>query len=147
MLFAKKSNSLPSVDQALPGRADAIPTAQNHVVSGHPLKGPYPEGLERLQVGMGCFWGVERLFWQVPGVWVTAAGYSGGPTPNPTYEETCTGRTGHTETVLVVYDPKIAPLESLLKIFWEGHDPTQACRLERPHGGLYPAFTEGKRHC
>lgn len=137
MLFAKKSHDLPSAEQALPGRAAAIPTAETHYVNGRPLKGPYPEGLDRLQVGMGCFWGVERLFWQVPGVWVTAAGYSGGVTPNPTYEETCTGRTGHTETVLVVYDPKVVSLEALLKIFWEEHDPTQGMRQGNDIGTQY----------
>ena len=137
MLFSKKSVDLPAAGQALPGREAAIPTATAHYLTGRPLKGPYPDGLEMIQVGMGCFWGVERLFWQIPGVWVTAAGYSGGVTPNPTYQETCTGRTGHTETVLVVYDPKLVSLDQLLKVFWEEHDPTQGMRQGNDIGSQY----------
>jgi peptide-methionine (S)-S-oxide reductase len=125
MLFGRKSLEIPTADEALKGRDQPIPTAAAHYVNGHPLKGPYPEGLEVAQFAMGCFWGVERLFWSIPGVWVTAAGYVAGHTSNPTYEEVCSGRTGHTEAVLVVYDPKIVSFEALLKVFWEGHDPTQ----------------------
>jgi peptide-methionine (S)-S-oxide reductase len=137
MLFANKPLEIPAVGQALPGRSQPIPTAERHFVNGHPLKGPYPEGAQRLQVGMGCFWGVERLFWNIPGVWVTAAGYSGGATPNPTYEEVCSGRTGHTESVLVVYDPEAVGLDALLKVFWEEHDPTQGMRQGNDMGTQY----------
>jgi len=144
MLFAKKTLDLPTRETALPGRANPLPTAQLHFVNGHPLKGPYPEGLETAQFAMGCFWGVERKFWQVPGVWVTAVGYVNGITPNPTYEEVCSGATGHTEAVLVVYDPKTVTYEQLLKVFWENHDPTQGMRQGNDIGtqyrsGIYPA--------
>lgn len=123
--------------QALPGRAEPIPTERTHVVLGHPLKGPYPDNLETVVFAMGCFWGVERLFWQVPGVWVTAAGYIGGYTPNPTYKEVCSGATGHTEGVLVVYDPAVVSFDKLLKIFWENHDPTQGYRQGNDIGTQY----------
>ena len=125
MLFARKSLDLPTAETALKGRPDPIPTARDHFVSGRPLQGPYPEGAQMAQFGMGCFWGVERKFWNLPGVWVTAVGYAGGVTPNPTYEEVCSGRTGQNEAVLVVFDPKATSYEALLKAFWEGHDPTQ----------------------
>ena len=120
-----------------------------HFVSGRPLKGPYPEGLEQAMFGMGCFWGVERMFWKLPGVWVTAAGYAGGETPNPTYREVCTGQTGHNEVVLVTYDPAQASYETLLRTFWEGHDPTQGMRQGNDVGtqyrsGIY-AFTPEQR--
>lgn len=128
---------MPRPEEALPGRADPIPTAQFHFVNGRPLKGPYPEGSERVLFGMGCFWGVERLFWQIEGVWVTAAGYSGGYTPNPTYRETVTGLTGHAEVVQVVYDPKVVSFERLLKTFWEEHDPTQGMRQGNDVGTTY----------
>src|SRR5271155_3572713 len=105
MLFARKSLELPTAETALPGRQAPIPTAETHFVNGRPLKGPYPDGFKTALFGMGCFWGEERVFWPLPGVWVTAVGYAGGFTPNPTYEEVCSGRTGHTEVVLVVYDP------------------------------------------
>jgi peptide-methionine (S)-S-oxide reductase len=137
MLFGKKSLEIPTAATALPGRADPIPTERNHFVNGRPLKGPYPEGTKLAMFGMGCFWGVERVFWQLPGVWVTAVGYAGGVTPNPTYEEVCSGRTGHTEAVLVVYDPKLTTYEALLKAFWEGHDPTQGMRQGNDVGTQY----------
>lgn len=122
---------------ALPGRKTAIETSQVHAVNGHSLHPPHPEGYEEIVLGMGCFWGVERLFWQQPGVYVTAAGYAGGTTPNPTYQETCTGRTGHTEVVRVIYDPDHVALETLLQIFWEQHDPTQGNRQGNDVGSQY----------
>ena len=137
MLSLQKTLDLPSADTALPGRAAPIPTAETHFINGHALKGPYPEGLETAIFAMGCFWGVERVFWKVPGVYVTAAGYAAGITPNPTYEEVCTGRTGHTEVVLVVFDPKVVTYEALLKTFWENHDPTQGMRQGNDIGTQY----------
>jgi peptide-methionine (S)-S-oxide reductase len=137
MLFARKSLELPTEETALRGRPHPIPTAETHFVNGHPLKGPYPESLEIAFFAMGCFWGVERMFWQVPGVWVTAAGYQNGITPNPTYEEVCSGRTGHAEAVMVVYDPRLATFADLLKVFWENHDPTQGMRQGNDVGTQY----------
>ena len=135
-MLNKKLN-LPKPAEALPGRAKPVPTASKHFVSKRPLKGPYPEGLETAMFGLGCFWGAERLFWQLEGVWVTAVGFAGGVTPNPTYQETCTGLTGHTEVVLVVYDPKIVSYGELLKLFWESHDPTQGMRQGNDAGTQY----------
>lgn len=136
MLF-KKTLELPTEGSALPGRAHPIPTAETHFVNGHALKGPYPAGLETAYFAMGCFWGVERLFWELPGVYVTAVGYQQGITPNPTYEEVCSGMTGHAEAVLVVYDPKVVSYADLLKVFWENHDPTQGMRQGADVGTQY----------
>jgi peptide-methionine (S)-S-oxide reductase len=121
---------------ALPGRDTAMPLPHRHTINGQPLRGEW-SGLETIQFGMGCFWGAERKFWSIPGVVVTAVGYAGGYTPNPTYEETCSGMTGHTEAVLVVYDPAVVPLEALLKVFWENHDPTQGMRQGNDRGTQY----------
>ena len=137
MVSAPKILDMPTVDTALPGRAAAIPTARTHFVNGHALKGPYPDGMEIAVLAMGCFWGVERVFWKIPGVHVTAAGYAAGVTPNPTYEEVCTGRTGHTEVVQVVFDPRVVTYETLLKTFWENHDPTQGMRQGGDIGTQY----------
>ena len=138
MFFMRKKSELPQPGQALPGRAAAIPTAERHFLNKRPLKGPYPEGLQTAVFGMGCFWGVERKFWQlVEGVFVTAVGYTAGQTPNPTYEEVCSGMTGHNEVVLVVFDPQKLPYETLLKTFWESHDPTQGMRQGNDSGTQY----------
>lgn len=138
MLFTKRpAPTLPGPHEALPGRPDPIPTATSHHINGLPLKGPWAAGLEQAQFGLGCFWGAERKFWQTPGVVVTAVGYGGGITPNPTYQETCTGRTGHTELVLVVFDPAIISYEALLKVFYENHDPTQGMRQGNDVGTQY----------
>ncbi|ABA58540.1 Protein-methionine-S-oxide reductase [Nitrosococcus oceani ATCC 19707] len=128
---------IPAAEEALPGRAEKMPVPQQHYVNGHPLTPPFPEGMEQALFGMGCFWGAERKFWQTEGVYTSAVGYAGGHTPNPTYEQVCTGMTGHTEAVRVVYDPKIISYPSLLKIFWESHDPTQGMRQGNDVGTQY----------
>ena len=128
---------MPSEQQALPGRDAVMPVPEQHFVSGRSLQPPFPDGMQQIQFGMGCFWGAERRFWQAPGVYVTAAGYSGGYTPNPTYEEVCSGATGHSETVLVVFDPAETTLAALLKLFWESHDPTQGMRQGNDLGTQY----------
>lgn len=137
MFGFRKKLSLPTAAEALPGRTTAIPTAERHFVNGRPLKGPYPDGMESLVVGLGCFWGAERKFWQLPGVFVTAVGYAGGVTPNPTYEEVCSGLTGHNEVVLVVYDPSQVSIGEVLATFWESHDPTQGMRQGNDVGTQY----------
>lgn len=128
---------MPTPEQTLPGRATPMAVSGVHVVTGNPITGPFPEQMASAVFALGCFWGAERLFWQVPGVWTTAVGYAGGTTPNPTYEETCSGRTGHTESVLVVYDPVAVTYEALLTHFWEAHDPTQGMRQGNDVGTQY----------
>ncbi len=135
-LFGNKTKPV-AADEALPGRDEPTPVPGRHEVLGTPLEPPFPEGLERAIVGMGCFWGAERVFWQAPGVYTTAVGYAGGFTPNPTYEEVCGGRTGHAEAVLVVFDPSVISDEEVLRLFWEGHDPTQGMRQGNDRGTQY----------
>jgi peptide-methionine (S)-S-oxide reductase len=138
MLMFKKSLTIPSKAEALPGRTTPLPTAKTHFVNGNSLKGPYPEGAQKALFGMGCFWGAERKFWELgDGVFVTAVGYAAGHTPNPTYEEVCSGRTGHNEVVLVIFDPKKVSYETLLKTFWENHNPTQGMRQGNDTGTQY----------
>lgn len=137
-MFFRKKAEMPSPEAALPGRPDPIPTAREHFVLRRPLAGPYPSGLETVLFGLGCFWGAERRFWQQgEGIYTTAVGYAAGHTPNPTYEEVCSGLTGHNEVVLVAYDPKTMPFEALLKVFWESHDPTQGMRQGNDIGTQY----------
>ncbi len=150
MWFSSSKTHLPSTDEALPGRAEPMPVPARHMVNGHPLKPPFPAGLETAMFGMGCFWGAERLFWQLPGVYTTAVGYIGGQTENPTYEEVCSGRTGHTEAVFVAFDPKLISYADLLRVFWEGHDPTQGMRQGNDVGtqyrsGIYTTSDEQRR--
>lgn len=137
MFFRTKPSNIPDATEALPGRDQELTTSERHFVNGNPLKGPYPDGAEIVFFGMGCFWGAERLFWQLDGVYVTAAGYQGGHTKNPTYEEVCSGRTGHSEIVMVVYEPAKVSLEALLQTFWEEHDPTQGMRQGNDVGTQY----------
>jgi peptide-methionine (S)-S-oxide reductase len=135
-LFTKKAEQV-TPEEALPGREQTMQVPERHEVLGTPLQPPFPDGMEQLVVGMGCFWGAERIFWQADGVYTTAVGYAGGYTPNPTYEEVCSGRTGHTEAVLVVFDPAVLPLEGVLRLFWENHDPTQGMRQGNDMGTQY----------
>ncbi|MGL5872514.1 MAG: peptide-methionine (S)-S-oxide reductase MsrA [Xenococcaceae cyanobacterium] len=134
--FGKKK-TLPKLEEALPGRAEAIVVPGKHFVNGNSMKPPYPAGMEMAMFGLGCFWGAERKFWQLEGIFITAVGYAAGVTPNPTYQEVCTGYTGHNEVVLVVFDPKIVSYESLLKVFWESHNPTQGMRQGNDAGTQY----------
>jgi peptide-methionine (S)-S-oxide reductase len=138
MFSFRKQLTIPSAAEALPGRAEPMPTAEHHFVNGNPLQPPFPDGIETALFGFGCFWGAERKFWQLgEGIYTTAVGYAGGPTPNPTYEEVCSGLTGHNEVVFVAFDPKIISYEMLLKTFWEAHDPTQGMRQGNDVGTQY----------
>ena len=137
MLFGKQKNQMPAADEALSGRTDAMPVPDQHFVNFHPLVGPFPEGTQTVVFGLGCFWGAEKVFWQIPGVHTTAVGYAGGFTPNPSYEEVCSGRTGHNEVVLVAFDPEVVSFDQLLQAFWEGHDPTQGMRQGNDRGTQY----------
>lgn len=142
-----KKSEMVTQSSALPGRDHAIPTAQTHFISGRPLKADVPEGMQEIMFGMGCFWGVERKFWTLDGVWLTMVGYAAGHTPNASYEEVCTGKTGHNEVVRIIFDPKVISLEEILQVFWEGHDPTQGMRQGNDRGtqyrsGIYPYSDE-----
>ncbi len=137
MLFSRHKSTMPTAEEALPGRTQAIPVPDRHLVLGTPLRPPFPDGMETAVFGLGCFWGAERKFWQVDGVYTTAVGYAGGFTPNPTYEEVCSGRTGHAEVVLVVFDPAKVDYDTLLKVFWESHNPTQGMRQGNDVGTQY----------
>jgi peptide-methionine (S)-S-oxide reductase len=137
MLFARHKGRMPAPEEALPGRDLPMPVADRHLVKGTLLQPPFPDGMETAVFGLGCFWGAERKFWTAPGVYTTAVGYAGGYTPNPTYEEVCSGRTGHTEVVLVVFDPAVTSFDALLRIFWESHDPTQGMRQGNDVGTQY----------
>ena len=150
MFMHRKHLGMPTPESALPGRAQKMPVPERHYVNGHPLQPPFPAGTQQALFGLGCFWGAERKFWQVPGVYTTAVGYAGGYTPNPTYQEVCTGLTGHNEVVRVIYDPKQVSYEQLLKVFWEAHDPTQGMRQGNDVGtqyrsGIYTYTPEQKR--
>jgi len=149
MLFGRKQTGMVDAASALPGRSTEMPVPSRHAVLGTPLKGPFPEGIETAIFGMGCFWGAERIFWEAPGVYTTAVGYAGGLTANPTYEEVCSGRTGHTEAVLVAFDTAATSYAAMLKLFWEGHDPTQGMRQGNDVGSQYRSaiywFDEAQR--
>jgi peptide-methionine (S)-S-oxide reductase len=149
MRLFSKPTTMVAAEDALPGRDEALPVPARHEVLGTPIAPPFPDGLEQAVVGLGCFWGAERVFWRAPGVYTTAVGYAGGFTPNPTYEEVCSGRTGHTEAVLVVFDPKQTSYEEILKLFWESHDPTQGMRQGNDVGTQYRSaiytFDESQR--
>ena len=148
-MFFRRSPEMISKEDALPGRSEPMPVADAHLVLGTPMVGPFPEGMEQIQVAMGCFWGAERFFWQLDGVYTTAVGYSGGYTPNPTYKETCSGKTGHTEAVLVVYDPAKVDLDEIFRVFWENHDPTTPNAQGNDVGTQYRSaiytYTPGQR--
>ena len=137
MFMHRKQTEMPTSDNAPAGRTEKMPVPERHHVNGHPLTSPFPAGMEQAMFGMGCFWGAERKFWQLPGVYTTAVGYAGGYTPNPTYKEVCSGMTGHNEVVLVVYDPKAVSYNKLLKVFWEAHNPTQGMRQGNDVGTQY----------
>ena len=137
MLFFRQNAEMVTPDAALPGRSERMQVPDRHAVLGTPLEPPFPEGLEVAEFGLGCFWGAERVFWQAPGVYTTAVGYAGGYTPNPTYEEVCSGRTGHTEAVLAVFDPAGTSYEEMLRLFWEGHNPTEGMRQGNDTGTQY----------
>jgi peptide-methionine (S)-S-oxide reductase len=137
MFFSTKKARMPSPDEALRGRSTRMPVGDKHFINGNRIVAPFPDGMQRAMFGMGCFWGAERKFWQTPGVYATAVGYAGGYTPNPTYEEVCSGMTGHNEVVLVIYDPKQVSYEKLLSVFWESHDPTQGMRQGNDAGTQY----------
>jgi len=137
VLWTQRKTRMPEPDQVLPGRDREMPVTDRHFVNGHPLKPPFPEGYQQSMFGLGCFWGAERIFWETPGVWTTAVGYSAGSTRNPTYEEVCSALTGHAEVVLVVFDPDQVSYEQLLKVFWENHDPTQGMRQGNDVGTQY----------
>jgi peptide-methionine (S)-S-oxide reductase len=137
MFLFSKPSTMVTADEALPGRDETMPVPATHEVLGNPIAPPFPDGLEQAIVGLGCFWGAERVFWQAPGVYTTAVGYAGGFTVNPTYEEVCSGRTGHTEAVLVVFDPQQTSYDEILRLFWEGHDPTQGMRQGNDQGTQY----------
>jgi peptide-methionine (S)-S-oxide reductase len=150
MFLRRKKQTLPAAGEALPGRATAMAVPEKHFVNGNALRPPYPAGLEQAMFGLGCFWGAERKFWEAPGVYTTAAGYAAGATPNPTYEEVCSGLTGHNEVVLVVFDPRKTSYENMLKVFWESHDPTQGMRQGNDVGtqyrsGIYVTSAEQRR--
>ena len=149
MFFARKKTEMPSAEQALPGRETPLPAPERHFVNGNRIKPPFPEGLAQALFGLGCFWGAERKFWELEGVHATAVGYAGGHTPNPTYEEVCTGMTGHNEVVLAAFDPGVLSYRDLLKVFWEAHDPTQGMRQGNDVGAQYRSaiyvFNEAQR--